>query len=298
MPVIDYDLEFVEDGSTIDVVSIALVADDGREYYAISRDFDAIKFAANPWLMANVLPTLPFKPFADTLEEDDQHPDCGLIKSRAQIAREVEDFLLNVEHRDRTSMVPYVELWADYGAYDHVALCQLWGTMMQLPEGVPMFTRDLQQEADRLGLSDADLPKQAEGVHNALADARHNQVKRRFLAERAACYLPLVPRNARYGAHMPDVTIEHPDVEMRQDRDGFRTAVLTGRGAESRVLVDGVPWSVSSEEPIEIHAYDWSDEPGQPAHQGGTVRVTLTLMAEHLHIIAPRPVDQVAVDDC
>ena len=43
-----YDCEFVEDGRTIDLVSIGMVCDDGREYYAISSEFDASR--AGPWV--------------------------------------------------------------------------------------------------------------------------------------------------------------------------------------------------------------------------------------------------------
>ena len=35
-----YDCEFIEDGRTIDLVSIGVVAEDGREYYAVSTEFD------------------------------------------------------------------------------------------------------------------------------------------------------------------------------------------------------------------------------------------------------------------
>lgn len=39
-----FDTEFHEDGRTIDLISIGIVAEDGREYYAINRecDFDRI----------------------------------------------------------------------------------------------------------------------------------------------------------------------------------------------------------------------------------------------------------------
>ena len=36
-----YDTEFIEDGSTIELVSIGIVAEDGREFYAVSTEFDA-----------------------------------------------------------------------------------------------------------------------------------------------------------------------------------------------------------------------------------------------------------------
>ena len=62
------------------------------------------------------------------------------------------------------------EIWADYGSYDWVAFCQLFGAMVDLPSGFPMYINDIQQERRRLGV---ELPEQASGHHNALKDARH-----------------------------------------------------------------------------------------------------------------------------
>lgn len=193
-----YDTEFVEDGSTIDLVSIGMVAEDGREYYAVSSQFDLKRFAANEWLMDNVWPSLPqvrgdarmmvlssmregASAYRRVRRLFDAHADE--VKPRAVIAREVADFVLGAD-REATHQLPYVELWANYGAYDHVVLCQLWGRMGSLPEGMPMFTHDLQQEAARLCIKGSYFPSQAVGHHNALADARHNRVVGEFLRER------------------------------------------------------------------------------------------------------------------
>lgn len=176
-----YDCEFLEDGRTIDLISIGIVADDGREYYAINRDAPWKRINRHTWLRENVLPSLPRihgdrrlqvsvrrNPYA--LNFDDPR-----FKPHAVIATEVRDFLLADDDGER-------ELWAYYAAYDHVALCQLWGAMIDLPDGIPMFTRDIQQERVRLG--NPPLPNQTEGLHNALADARHNRLM--FNALRAA----------------------------------------------------------------------------------------------------------------
>ena len=52
-----YDTEFIEDGSTIELVSIGIVAEDGREFYAVSTEFNASN--ANEWVRENVLSKLP-----------------------------------------------------------------------------------------------------------------------------------------------------------------------------------------------------------------------------------------------
>lgn len=142
-----YDTEFHEDGTTIDLISIGIVAEDGREYYAVNDGADWARIRKHEWLMANVFPQLPFS---------------GDWKPKAQIRDEVAAFLL-------AGSPP--ELWAYFCAYDHVVLAQLFGTMMDLPEGIPMFTNDVRSLVDWAGVRI--LPKQAAGEHDALADARH-----------------------------------------------------------------------------------------------------------------------------
>lgn len=171
-----YDCEFLEDGETIELISIGLVAEDGREYYAVNRDAPWRRILRHDWLVANVVPSLPvirhdgIRPFRRPFL-DRAHPD---VKSSTLIATHVRQFI---------QATPDVELWAWYGAYDHVVLCQLWGRMIDLPDGVPMWTNDLKQEAVRLG--NPPLPDQANGLHNALADARHLKVMAEHLAERS-----------------------------------------------------------------------------------------------------------------
>lgn len=181
MTAIDYDLEFLEDGRTIELISIGMVCDDGREYYAVNSDMPVDRILNHQWLKANVWPHLPLRgykppPQINALQQSDGALDATdtRVKPKWVIANEVRDFL---------QATPDLELWASYGAYDHVALAQLWGPMVRLPEGVPMFTNDIQQEVRRLGITWGELPKQESGEHNALADARHNQTVRRWLAE-------------------------------------------------------------------------------------------------------------------
>ena len=145
-----YDTEFLEDGKTIELISIGIVAEDGREYYAISLDMPYDRISQDAWLMENVV----------------AHLGHGRSIPKTQIRDEVAAFL-HSEDED-------VELWADYAAYDHVVLAQLFGKMIDLPRWVPMFTHDFQQHL-RIH-ENPSLPAQADGLHNALADARHLKV--------------------------------------------------------------------------------------------------------------------------
>ncbi len=148
-----YDCEFIEDGSTIDLVSIGVVCEDGREYYAVSTEFDPER--AGPWVRKYVLPQLP-------------SPSSALWRSREQIRKDLYEFLV-----PRPSVTP--ELWAWVAAYDHVALCQLWGSMVDLPNALPRYTNELRQHWEAHGRPA--LPPVPPDAHDALADARHNLAK-------------------------------------------------------------------------------------------------------------------------
>ena len=176
MTMIAYDTEFLEDGMRIWPISIGLVADDGREYYAVFDDAPWDRIKANKWLRNNVWPSLPVKDLVKVVihnptvdggfTEIVQHPgsldpDSPFIKPKKVIRNEVRHFIESSEG--------HPELWADYGAYDHVMLAQLWGRMTDLPDVVPMHTNDLQTLVS-LGL--VDEPVQFGTSHNALDDAR------------------------------------------------------------------------------------------------------------------------------
>jgi hypothetical protein len=166
-----YDTEFIEDGRTVDLISIGIVAEDGREYYAVAKDAPWKRIANHQWLRENVARYLPRIHGDRRLQVSHRRNpmaldfDSPLMRDRATIAREVVEFIQPQQGKS-------TELWAYYGAYDHVVLCQLFGTMMDLPEGMPMWTHDLMQLWETAGRPEK--PEQREGAHNALHDARWN----------------------------------------------------------------------------------------------------------------------------
>lgn len=169
---ITYDLEFLEDGHTIELISLGMTRDDGAEYYAISEEMPFRRISRHTWLMDNVMPYLPVKPYQEGGPWDMDHPDIVYVKPLEQIRDEVRRFVLY--HADPV-------LWADYGAYDHVRLCQLFGPMANLPAGFPQYTCEIRQEWARLGKPR--LPEQTNGAHHALHDARYDMALLRFLRE-------------------------------------------------------------------------------------------------------------------
>lgn len=145
-----YDTEFIEDGRTIGLLSIGAVDEHGREFYAVNANSQVMTRAVeHDWLRANVLPYLPvtlippdgasglISPPGWRWSWDTTHADYSRVMPHRQIARELLAFL------DPRGCEP--ELWAWFGAYDHVAYAQLWGPMVELPSGLPMLTRELVQ---------------------------------------------------------------------------------------------------------------------------------------------------------
>jgi hypothetical protein len=222
---------------TIDLISIGIISEDNRQYYAISKDFN-LKEAWNRfqleqqsgdarnifpegkkvyWLRENVL-----KPIFNEwkIESNGKIIRLGLPtplnemefnyknfkyciscigKTNAQIAEEIQSFLgcdFPEYHLDSNKPVFY----GYYSDYDWVVFCWLFGSMMNLPKGFPMYCIDLKQILDeksdaqwdtieyggckenRLKLFKArtSYPQQV-NEHNALADAKWNKSLYEFL---------------------------------------------------------------------------------------------------------------------
>lgn len=207
-----FDTEFMEGFSKwvfaknrhyIDLISIGIVAEDGREYYAISNEFNPSD--ANDWVKENVLyPIMVENGYSKNLSNLHgrlgyslsavKHVQQKYGKSNAQIAKEIcefvnyglEEVVVKVtradcwdekfypkefeyvkQHntfipenlyssgvdgqgyvRNRKIMYNQPEFYAYYGDYDWVLFCSLFGRMVDLPKGFPMYCKDLKQELD------------------------------------------------------------------------------------------------------------------------------------------------------
>lgn len=229
---------------TIDLISIGLVAEDGREYYAISKEFN-LKDAWNRydekvnmdykpslggyldghynpmyikeyWIRENVL--LPI--YIEYVSGDDRnnhefsYSTMKLIlnkygKTNKQIAEDICQFVDSryVDENDKSKGFIYpggtsinevkttnIEFYGYYCDYDWVCFCWLFGKMISLPQGFPMYCRDLKQTFDekqkfnheRYKVGDlkkfAAYPKQS-NEHNALADAKWTFELYKFLEQ-------------------------------------------------------------------------------------------------------------------
>lgn len=159
-----YDFEFLDTGREVLPISVGVVADDGREFYAVWSD--ALDFCSmDKWLWENVAPHLP-------LQQDDQRKldwSFGSVRHPNNIRKALHDFFLSAEDENEP-----VELWGWFVAYDHLCLSQIWGKMNDVPAPIPQFSNDIRSLVSWYGIKK--YPSQTSGHHNALADARHNKV--------------------------------------------------------------------------------------------------------------------------
>lgn len=155
-----FDTEFIEDGKTIDLISIGMVREDGGKLYVENSDCDKSK--ASDWVVENVFPHLH---------------GASREMPRNEIAESIKHF---------AGESP--EFWAYYADYDWVVLCQLYGTMMNLPDGWPMFCMDVKQWQVMMG--GIQLPEQATTKHDALGDAIWCREMYKFLSLQSVSQQP------------------------------------------------------------------------------------------------------------
>lgn len=154
------DTEFIEDGVTIDLISIGIASEDGHLFYALNKECDYSR--ASDWVKQNVLVHV----------ENSGKPRGNKVDIADDILRFVGE-----------NTNP--QFWGDFAAYDWVALCQIFGTMMDLPKGWPMFCRDIQQAK-----YETDVRVFPEGLthglvpHMALDDAIECRRRYEYLLER------------------------------------------------------------------------------------------------------------------
>lgn len=148
-----FDTEFIEDGKTIELISIGMVRED--DHYLYLENIECDRSRASEWVQSNVL----------------VHLEGGIA----------EMMLGEISETIRRFAGDKPEFWGYYADYDWVVLCQLFGTMMDLPKGWPMYCRDIKQLCDSLG--NPRLPEQGKGEHHALADARWNRLAYEFLID-------------------------------------------------------------------------------------------------------------------
>ncbi|WP_193790487.1 hypothetical protein [Fibrella aestuarina] len=157
-----------------------MVDETGREFYRVCNEFDLGYAWEDEWVRENVLKPLHAELCRgvstygktyhhDLFESFTRRSLKNLLnwygKTRAQIAGDLREFLYGpalVDYDELYGREPVdtlAKFWLEenryelvgyYTDYDHVLLASLFGRMIDLPKGLPMFTTDLRQKEEEL----------------------------------------------------------------------------------------------------------------------------------------------------
>lgn len=167
-----------ETPETIDLISIGIVAEDGREYYAISKDFNLREAWNREWIRNNVLFPIYWELVQqeDPIRADEKFGNYGnfegyitrhfknqykyfkkLInkygKTNKQIVEELagkHNPLSFIKREGQVGGGTSIKFYAYYADYDWVVFCWLFGNMIELPSGFPKYCIDLKQTTDEV----------------------------------------------------------------------------------------------------------------------------------------------------
>jgi hypothetical protein len=157
---------FIENGhpAPLDLITIALVGEDGRELYLGNSECDFS--AASDYVWDNVLDPLGFKPLDPTLPVvGDDASGFGFWRTREQLEIALTEFFVpDIEAGDD------IEIWSFYAATHWAAFYGLFGRLVDLPLGMPVSCYDLRQW--HMHLDNPQCIAQGNMNHDSLNNAR------------------------------------------------------------------------------------------------------------------------------
>jgi hypothetical protein len=159
-----FDTEFTGLHQNTTLISIGLIAEDNRTFYAEAFDYDHAQ--VDEWIKEHVIANLRFGgAWSAPVLDLDHHAMCA---STEKIAETLTEWLAQFET---------VELWSDCLAYDWVLFNELFGGAFSIPKNVYYIPFDICTLMKLKGI-DPDVNREefvgaADGKkHNALWDAK------------------------------------------------------------------------------------------------------------------------------
>lgn len=170
-----FDTEFTGLHQSTTLISIGLVADDGKTFYAEFTDYDESQ--VDDWVQENVIDNLIYP----------QDEGCGLeYTNEGEYTKEGDPPTVKGTWGSSAYMAVLrrwierlgeVEMWSDCLAYDWVLFCELFGGAMSIPENIHYIPFDICTLFKMRGI-DPDINREefagmtdGSQKHNALWDA-------------------------------------------------------------------------------------------------------------------------------
>lgn len=184
-----FDTEFTGLHKNTTLISIGLVAEDGKTFYAEFNDYDQTQ--VDEWIQENVIDNLQFhEPPKGEMEHwiMTRHPDnplgtnieegCNLEMRghKKVIAKDLKAWLCQFDR---------VELWSDCLSYDWVLFCDLFDGAMNIPENVYYIPFDLCTLFKLKGV-DPDISREAYAELEDASKRKHNSLHDALMIKK--CY--------------------------------------------------------------------------------------------------------------
>jgi hypothetical protein len=159
------DTEFTGLHRNTTLISLGLVSEDDRTFYAEFNDYDRAQI--DDWLKDNVIPNLEFANLHAVTPALALNSHA-MKANRTAIARALSQWLAQFES---------IEVWADYPAYDWLLFCDLLGGALSLPEQVAKNPWDVATLLNVAGFDPQISREEFTGLsdlklHHALDDAK------------------------------------------------------------------------------------------------------------------------------
>ena len=126
-----FDTEFTGLQKSTSLISIGLVSENGKHFYAEFNDYN--EFQVNDWIKENVINHL----YCKTNDKQNIFGSNYHYGDKYKIANELREWLKQFD---------YVELYSDVCHYDMVLLIDLFGSAQDLPENVCPACYDINQD--------------------------------------------------------------------------------------------------------------------------------------------------------
>lgn len=125
-----FDTEFTGLHQNTTLISIGLVSECGKTFYAEFNDYDFKQY--DDWLRENVINNLQYKGYFQKLDKTKNSISCK--GTTENIKEQLTIWLSQFEH---------VEMWSDCFAYDWVLFCNIFGSAFDIPKNVYYIPFDL-----------------------------------------------------------------------------------------------------------------------------------------------------------
>ncbi|MDK2932399.1 MAG: hypothetical protein PWP27_209 [Clostridiales bacterium] len=164
-----FDTEFTGLHKSTSLISIGLISENGKTFYAEFNDFDVEQ--VDEWIQKNIINNLKWAEYDGVATTrklyDDLSFDTELKNNKLEIKKELKEWLNQFEN---------VEIWSDCLAYDWILFCDIFGHAFNIPKNVYYIPFDICTLFKIKGI-DPDINREEfagiEGKkHNALHDAK------------------------------------------------------------------------------------------------------------------------------